>query len=563
MGHQYGFGPFRLDVRAETLYEGDRLVALPSRAIAVLALLADRRGQVVTKDELLAAAWPDSFVSEDSLTHAVSLLRSALGEDPRSPRYLQTVPRRGYRFVAEVVDLADRDPVAPAQTAAPEIADPSTIEPTLETAPRRVSATTLAAAAIGVVAVLTVAAAIRTRTDPTAAIADAGLRIERIGVQPFTVDPAEDAELRLFADAIAATFGDLLERETKITAVPLGVPGDASVPSAPTQATFSGEIRRDATANLLVVRVRDPQTGDAWWRQEWRLPVDEFAPADVARSMLTRLWPLLDSTSVFSTRPGSESKESTLLVVQAAELLFDTMQRDYHASLRAENILDRAVQLDPAYARARAALVAVMLESIGWRPPTAEEEAQMRQDEARALRDGPDDPVVQVAVALMALYEGDLTSAMSALDRAQRLAPDLLWPYLIRPDVELQLGQPQLALASVRLGLALDPYMLAVHGRLVDVLLYTGDLAGAALAGDRLAQLDPGGYWAGRARSRLLRLQGGDAAAELELLQLRERWADAPWVHQEIADFYRAAGRQDEALEAEQTLAAMARGEGQ
>lgn len=68
----------------------------------MLALLVGRPGQVVTKDELLAAGWPGSFVSEDSLTDAVSLIRGALRDDAQSPRYLQTVPRRGYRFVAEV-----------------------------------------------------------------------------------------------------------------------------------------------------------------------------------------------------------------------------------------------------------------------------------------------------------------------------------------------------------------------------------------------------------------------------------------------------------------------------
>jgi DNA-binding winged helix-turn-helix (wHTH) protein len=77
-------------------------VALPPRVSGVLALLLDRAGQLVTKQELMSAVWRDAFVTETSLAEAISVLRQTLGDDPQRPTYIQTLHRRGYRFIAEV-----------------------------------------------------------------------------------------------------------------------------------------------------------------------------------------------------------------------------------------------------------------------------------------------------------------------------------------------------------------------------------------------------------------------------------------------------------------------------
>ena len=98
----FRFGPFELDARSGLLYQGDREILLPFRAVKVLEVLLCRQGEVLPKDELLAEVWQDAFVGEDSLTQAISMVRSALGDDPRDPTYIQTIPKRGYRFIAEV-----------------------------------------------------------------------------------------------------------------------------------------------------------------------------------------------------------------------------------------------------------------------------------------------------------------------------------------------------------------------------------------------------------------------------------------------------------------------------
>jgi DNA-binding winged helix-turn-helix (wHTH) protein/Tol biopolymer transport system component len=100
---EFAFGTFRLDVAARVLWRnGFGAVPLPSRALDSLVYLVEHRDRLVSKNELIDAVWSDVVVTDDSLIHAISVMRRALGDDPNEPRFVQTVPRRGYRFVAPV-----------------------------------------------------------------------------------------------------------------------------------------------------------------------------------------------------------------------------------------------------------------------------------------------------------------------------------------------------------------------------------------------------------------------------------------------------------------------------
>ena len=96
------FGPFVLDLRAHRLFRDGDPVEIPARQVDLLALLVGRAGALVTREDLVRAFWADVFVTDNTLTRAVSDLRRTLGDAPHGSRYVQTVARRGYRFVAEV-----------------------------------------------------------------------------------------------------------------------------------------------------------------------------------------------------------------------------------------------------------------------------------------------------------------------------------------------------------------------------------------------------------------------------------------------------------------------------
>src|SRR5215216_7762694 len=103
-GRTYTFGPFVLDTREGALLRGGRPVQLTPKAFETLAALVERSGHCIGKEELMRRVWPDSFVEENNLSQNVSQLRRALhAEGEEAAGYIETVPRRGYRFNAPVV----------------------------------------------------------------------------------------------------------------------------------------------------------------------------------------------------------------------------------------------------------------------------------------------------------------------------------------------------------------------------------------------------------------------------------------------------------------------------
>src|SRR5271167_3502965 len=101
-GRAISFGPFRLFVARRLLLEGDTPARLVNRAFDILAALVERAGEVVGKHELIARAWPKTFVEEVNLKIQVSALRRALGDGRGGRRIVATIPGRGYSFVAPI-----------------------------------------------------------------------------------------------------------------------------------------------------------------------------------------------------------------------------------------------------------------------------------------------------------------------------------------------------------------------------------------------------------------------------------------------------------------------------
>jgi predicted ATPase/DNA-binding winged helix-turn-helix (wHTH) protein len=111
------FGPFRLLPSRRLLLKGDERVHLGSRALEILCALVERHGELVSKNDLMARVWPDTFVEEGNLKVQVAGLRRALGDSRGSNRYLATIPGRGYRFVAPVSDTDELGLSTPRATA--------------------------------------------------------------------------------------------------------------------------------------------------------------------------------------------------------------------------------------------------------------------------------------------------------------------------------------------------------------------------------------------------------------------------------------------------------------
>jgi Tol biopolymer transport system component/DNA-binding winged helix-turn-helix (wHTH) protein len=102
--HCYEFGPFLLDAGERLLLRDGESVPITPKAFDLLLALVEHHGHLLEKDELLKKVWPDTFVEEANLSYNISLIRKALSDGENGQRYIETVPRRGYRFVAGVVE---------------------------------------------------------------------------------------------------------------------------------------------------------------------------------------------------------------------------------------------------------------------------------------------------------------------------------------------------------------------------------------------------------------------------------------------------------------------------
>jgi DNA-binding winged helix-turn-helix (wHTH) protein/predicted ATPase len=122
------FGPFRLDLTQAALWRAEQLVPLRPKTLALLAYLVAHAGQLVTKEALLDAVWPETAVGDGVLKTSIGELRKALGETAKVPRWIATVQRRGYRFVAPVTQLAPSGPATAVVPALPPVATRPLIE---------------------------------------------------------------------------------------------------------------------------------------------------------------------------------------------------------------------------------------------------------------------------------------------------------------------------------------------------------------------------------------------------------------------------------------------------
>jgi DNA-binding winged helix-turn-helix (wHTH) protein len=120
-------GPFRLDAWNDLLLRGTVPVALGKRPIALLRALAERPGELVSKDALIEAAWPGQIVEENNLTVQIAALRRVLAEAPGGSGWIETMHRRGYRFIGPVVSEAQAD-----TTSTPQAEPASASEPDAE-----------------------------------------------------------------------------------------------------------------------------------------------------------------------------------------------------------------------------------------------------------------------------------------------------------------------------------------------------------------------------------------------------------------------------------------------
>jgi Tol biopolymer transport system component/DNA-binding winged helix-turn-helix (wHTH) protein len=127
----YEFDDVRVDPRAFRVWKAGHPVALEPKALEVLLFLLENPGRLVEKRELLERVWPDTVVTESAMTRVIADLRKALGDAAREARYIETVPTKGYRFIAEVRKVPDEAPASPSPPDREPVSAPRRLPPRL------------------------------------------------------------------------------------------------------------------------------------------------------------------------------------------------------------------------------------------------------------------------------------------------------------------------------------------------------------------------------------------------------------------------------------------------
>jgi len=263
---------------------GGETVRIEARTMRLLLHLASRAGEVVSIDELLDRVWAGVVVTPDSVYQAITSLRRQLGDDPKRPAYIATVPRLGYRMIAAVAPWSDEEDALPAEAASPAAeAAPIAAAPDSPVRPRH-AISLMAAAAL----ILVVAAAWLIATHRTMAAADAAVAAhpgpQSIGVLPF-LDLTEGMVQEEFADGMTE---ELIGKLSKIPGLRVPAPTASFYLKGKQLAVaevgkqlgvvyvLDGSVRKSGTTLRVASRLMRADDGYVLWSETYDRPADDL-----------------------------------------------------------------------------------------------------------------------------------------------------------------------------------------------------------------------------------------------------------------------------------------------
>jgi TolB-like protein/DNA-binding winged helix-turn-helix (wHTH) protein len=475
----YRFGDFVLDLDGYALRRGDDAVRLQPKTFDVLRYLVENAGRLVTKQELLDAVWPGVIVTENSLTRCVKDVRRALDDDVEAPRYVETLPRKGYRFLATPVPIGLLPASAPA-------GEPGSASPVLA-APRRNWRRAWAATAL-VLALAALAGLLYVQPwrapDAPAAIA----------VLPFD-SLSSDAEARWFADGIAEDVLDLLARTPGLRVVARTSSFTYRDPAVGTerianeldvQWLLKGSVRREAETVRVSVQLVDADTGLQTWSARYDRPLQQVfrAQDEIAAAVIAQVAPRLAGDA-----PPADIGTTDAEAYQAYLLGRDYLNRRpigwWEKSVAAYR---RAVERDPKYARAQAGLaLALAVRAPAQREP-GDTAAEAQAAAQRALALDPQLGTAHAALGLLQLNDRP-AEAESLFRRALMLDPQLSsarsW---LATALDAQ-GRHEEARRELEIALQRDPLNPLLIENYGGALQLAGQYDAARRAYERLRQL--------------------------------------------------------------------------
>jgi DNA-binding winged helix-turn-helix (wHTH) protein/tetratricopeptide (TPR) repeat protein len=501
----YGFGPFRLDMREHVLLRDGKAVPLTPKAFDTLLVLVRNHGRTVEKDELLKEVWPETFVEEATLAQNIFTLRKALGGS-EGEQYVQTIPKRGYRFVATVTQVMDGS----ANVSADQL------ETVAESKPIRS---------------LAVLPLINATTDPNAEYLSDGLT-ESV-VNSLSLLPG--VQVKACSTVLHYKGRDIDVQEAGRE---LGV-----------EAVLVGRVFQFDENLFIRMELVDVVNGWQVWGEEYREKVSDIhkLQGTVAKDVSEKLHLKLTSKQQRRlSRPQAHNGEAYQFYLKGRAFL---NTRTKEGNKKAIDAFEQAIEIDSGFALAHSGLADsyILFDFYGLKSPW-ETIPRARKAATRAVE--LDNELAEAHTSLAAIklaYDRDLVGAEREFKRAIRLNPKYAHAHDGYAHCLIEMGQIEESLAECKLALELEPLDLEINQHLAWYFLYTNQYDRAIEQLQKTLAMGPNFY---RARILLGIAYGqkkafSQAIAEFLRADLLEK---TPVLSGFLGNAYAMAGKEKEAL---------------
>ena len=421
-------------------------VQLEPKAMALLVYLAQHAGRTISREQLFAAVWPDVIVSDDTLTQAVTKLRKAFRDDAKNSRYIQTVPKAGYRLTAPVRFTPD-DATAPQADSR-----------------RRLQWGLIAAlilvVSVGVSLIMTDRSArdVQERKSSAPAKPD---ELPTLMVEPFNLLGEDRSQVYLAQGLTHDLITDLSKLSGLLVIGSRSIMGQKLEPAAVNPAGYrvQGEVQRIDRELRVHVHLTDARTGRQIWSERYRRPVDKLIQMQEAMSRQ-----IVASLSIKVNEEEMRRLAHRYTVnVQAYELFLQgqslLLARQRADNERAAQLFRQAIDLDPSFARAYGGLALSFAADFRNRWAADDIVALQRaQAMARtALEIDPEIPEVYWVLAYVSTQRRQHDQAIGLLSKAISIDQSFADAYALMGGIKTYIGRPAESLGLVRSAIRLNP----------------------------------------------------------------------------------------------------------
>jgi TolB-like protein/DNA-binding winged helix-turn-helix (wHTH) protein/cytochrome c-type biogenesis protein CcmH/NrfG len=486
--HLYGFGSYHLDAVERVLLRDGQPVTLPPKDLETLLVLVERAGHIVEKEELLEKVWPGVFVEEGNLARHIFNLRQVLGENPDGRKYIETIPKRGYRFVAAVQE--DPEATAPYST----VQDSEQAQTTVHFGQKRsLWMWPLALAVLAVTGIL-IARHFWPQRNPSPQRA-------MLAVLPF-INLSGDAHEDYFADGLTE---EMIAQLGQLQPAQLGVIARTSTARYKDTKETVAQIARELGVGYLLegsvrrggdrVRVTAQliQAGEQThlWAETYERPLTDVLSIQreiaekITHSLSIQLLPAATSVSA-NSRLNVESYDKYLLGLH--ELGEDTRE----SVNRAIQYFQEAIALDPKDARLYAALAAAYDAATTYYSSPAEVMPRAKEAALRAVELDPTLGSAHVRLGYVRLFfDWDWPAAEREYRRALEINPSLPEAQLGYANYLATLGHFDEAVSRVQQAYLFDPLALESRKEALWIYYFSGRMPETVEQAQKTIELEP------------------------------------------------------------------------